>query len=41
MGRLRPGDLRVIANRLNTMPRWVLGWSSTHDAYDHAVALIA
>ena len=35
------GDLRVIANRLNTMPLRVLGWSSDQDAYDHAVALIA
>jgi IS30 family transposase len=35
------GDLRVIANRLNTMPRRVLGWSSAQGAYDHAVALIA
>jgi IS30 family transposase len=31
------GGLRVIANRLNTMPRRVLGWSSAQDVYDHAL----
>ena len=35
------GDLRVVANRLNTMPRRVLCRSSAQDVYDHAVALIA
>ena len=34
------GDLRVIAHRLNTMPRRVLGWSTAQAVYHHAVALI-
>jgi hypothetical protein len=34
------GDLRIIANRRNTMPRRA-GSASTQDAYDHAAALIA
>ncbi len=40
LNRFTNGDLRVIAHRLNTMPRRVLGWSSANNVYDHAVALI-
>lgn len=32
-------DLRHIENRINTMPRRVLGWATAADVYGHAVAM--
>lgn len=32
-------DLRSIEDRINTMPRRVLGWASAKQIYDHAVAM--
>ncbi len=35
----RPTDLRHIENRINTMPRRVLDWSTAKHVYDQAVAM--
>ncbi len=34
-----PADLKRIEDRINTMPRRVLGWRSARDVYDQAVAM--
>ena len=39
LSRFSDTDLRSIEDRINTMPRRVLGWATAKQIYDHAVAM--
>jgi IS30 family transposase len=39
LSRFSDADLRSIEDRINTMPRRVLGWATAADVYGHAVAM--
>src|SRR3546814_13445742 len=39
LSRFSDTDLRAIEDRINTMPRRVLGWATARQIYDHAVAM--
>lgn len=41
LSRFSDDDLRDIEDRINTMPRRVLGWANAKQIYDHAVAMTA